>query len=135
MHLTLSRAALTDGFNHYLTYGAEFDQRVAHALLGQDGKELLARDGTPRVIQAAVPGPLALDAAHPYFSIDNIRSRGDVPNLVNEFLEAWSYRLAHPGFQSRTLKIDCGMIFRSTVPATWIRGLDTLAVIRRGLDT
>jgi hypothetical protein len=127
VHLTLSRAGLTSGFNHYLTHGAEFDQHVAYALLGQDGTDLLARDGQPRVIQVAVPGPLALNAAHLYFSIDDIRNRGDVPNLVNEFLEAWSYRLAHPGFQSRTLKTDCGMIFRSTVPAAWIRGLNTLA--------
>jgi hypothetical protein len=126
VHLTLSRAGLTVGFNHYLTHGSEFDQHVAYALLGPDGEELLARDGKPRVIQVAVPGHLALDAAHPHFSIDDVRARGDVPNLVNEFLEAWSYRLAHPGFQSRTLEIDCGMVFRSTVPADWIIGFDTL---------
>jgi hypothetical protein len=127
VHLTLSRAGLTDSFNHYLTHGAEFDQRVAYALLGQDGKELLARDGKPTVIHFAVPGPLALDAAHLHFSIDDLRDRGDVPNLVNQFLEAWSFRLAHPGFQSRTLRIDCGMVFRSAIPAIWIIGFDTLA--------
>jgi len=127
VHLTLSRSGLTNGFNHYLTHGAEFDQHVAYALLGPDGEELLARDGKPGVFQVAVPGPLALDAAHPYFGIDDVCARGGVPNLVNEFLEAWSYRLAHPGFQSRTLEIDCGMVFRSTVPAAWIIGFDTLA--------
>lgn len=127
VHLTLSRAGLVNSFNHCLTHRAEFDQQVAYALLGQDGIDLLARDGQPRVIQVAVPGPLALSAAHPYFSINDIRNRGDVPNLVNEFLEAWSYRLAHLGFQSRTLKTDCGVVFHSTVPAAWIRGLDTLA--------
>lgn len=126
VHLTLSRAGLTDHFDHYLTHGSEFDQRVAYALLGPDGKQLLARDGKPTVIQVAVPGPLALEAAHPHFDIDDMRGRGDVPNLVNQFLEAWSYRLAHPGFQSRTLKIDCGMVFRSIVPAAWIQAFDTL---------
>lgn len=128
VHLTLSRAGLTNGFNHYLTHGAEFDQHVAYALLGTDGKELLARDGESRLIQIAVPGPLALDAAHPYFSINDLRARGVLPNLVKEFLMAWSYRLAHPEFQSRNLKIDCGMIFYSTVPAAWIMDVGTLAL-------
>jgi hypothetical protein len=47
VHLTLSKAGLTRGFNHYLTHGAEFDQHVASELLGEEGKELLARDGKP----------------------------------------------------------------------------------------
>jgi hypothetical protein len=127
VYLTLSRAGLIKGFNHYLTHGSEFDQHVAHALLGLDGKKLLTRDGKPRVIRVAVPGLNALDAAHPYFGIDDLRARGDVPNLVNEFLEAWSFRLAYPGFQPRTQKFDCGMMFRLTIPATWIIGFDTLA--------
>lgn len=127
VHLTLSRAGLTGCFNHYLTHGSEFDQHVAYALLGENGKQLLACDGKPTVIQVAVPGSLALEAAHPHFGIDDMRAKGDVPNLVDQFLEVWSYRLAYPGFQSRTLKIDCGMVFRSIVPAAWIVAVDTLA--------
>jgi hypothetical protein len=124
VHLTLSRAGLTGDFNHYLTYGSEFDQTVAYSLLGSEGVELLARDGNPRVIQVLVPGALALDAAHTPFSVDDLRAMGKVPNLVDEFLKAWSYRLAHQGFQSRTLMIDCGMVFRSAVPPTWIIASD-----------
>jgi hypothetical protein len=126
VHLTLSRSGLTDGFKHYLTHGAEFDQRVAGALLGQEGVDLLGRDGMPRVIQVAVPGAVALKAAHPHFGVDVRRARGDVPNLVDEFLKAWSYRLVHSGFQSRSLKVDCGMVFRSTVPCAWILNIETL---------
>jgi hypothetical protein len=126
VHLTLSKAGLTKGFNHYLTYGAEFDQHVAYGLFGPAGKEILADDGKPTLIRVAVPGLLALEGAHPCFDIENVRVGGGIPNLVNEFLKAWSYRLAHPGFQSRTLEIDCGMTFSSTVPAHWIVGLDTL---------
>lgn len=125
VHLTLSRAGLTNGFNHYLTHGAEFDQHVAFMLLGQDGCDLLAHDGTPTVIQFAVPGIRALDATHPHFSVDDMQARGEIPNLANEFLSAWSYRLAHPEFQSRTLKVDCGMRFNSIVPADWIVAIDT----------
>jgi hypothetical protein len=127
VHLTLSGAGLTNGFKHYLTHGAEFDQCVADVLLGPGGKELLARDGEPRLIRVVVPGPLALAAAHPYFSIGLMRGGGNVPNLVGDFLNAWSFRLAHPEFQSRTLEADCGMVFNTTVPAAWIIGSDTLA--------
>jgi len=127
VHLTLSKESLTKSFNHYLTHGSEFDQHVAYALLGNDGKNLLALDGNPTVIQVAVPGSLALDATHRHFDIDYMRTRGEIPNLVNEFLKAWSFRLAHPEFQSRTLKIDCGMMFRSTVPVGWLVAFDTLA--------
>lgn len=125
-HLTLSRCGLVNGFNHYLTHGSEFDQRVAHALLGPDGEEYLIKVGKPTVLRVAVPGPRTLDAAHPHFGVDDMRIRGEVPNLVREFLEAWSYKLAHPAFQSRTLEVDCGMVFRSTIPATWIVGIATV---------
>lgn len=126
VHLTLSRSGLTNGFAHYLTHGAEFDQHVAHALLGADGTELLARDGKPRVIRVAVPGDVALAAAHPYFSIGQLRANGDIPNVVREFINSWSFRLARPGFQTRTLKVDCGLSFPSQVPASWIVAIDTL---------
>jgi len=126
-HLTLSRAGLINGFNHYLTHGSEFDQCVAHALLGDDGVALLAHDGKGRVIQFAAPGDKALSASHRYFSIEDVRARGDTPHIVRQFLEAWSYQAAHPNFDPRTLKIDCGMAFKSTIPATWIRNIETLA--------
>jgi hypothetical protein len=126
VHLTLSRFGLTNSFNHYLTHGSEFDQWVAEKLLNSEGLELLRRYGTPRVIQVSVPGTVALDAAHPNFSIDDILRRGGVPNVVDEFLKAWSYRLAYPGFQARTLEVACGMVFRSTVPCDWLVNIKTV---------
>lgn len=127
VHLALSRAGLTKGFNHYLTHGAECDQHMAYELLGQEGTQLLSRDGTPRVIRIAVPGSSALDAAHPHFSPSDLRTRGDIPSLVREFITAWSNRLICPDFQSETMRIGCGMVFRSVVPASWIIGIETLA--------
>ena len=126
VHLTLSRAGLTQGFNHYLTHGAEFDQRVAHALLGTEGTEQLRRDGRPRLIHVAVPGNDALEAAHPFSDIETLRARGDLPNLIDYFLMAWSYRLAYPDFQARTLKVDSGMVFRSVVPSDWLLRIETV---------
>lgn len=124
VHLTLSRSGLTDSFNHYLTHGSEFDQRVADALLGPEGKEFLARDGTPTLLKFRVPGATVLDASHPFCSIDDFRARGNVPNVVNEFLKAWSYALANPGFQSKSLQVDCGLLFRTCVPPQWLDNIE-----------
>jgi len=126
VHLTLSQSGLTNRLKHYHIYGAEFDQHVAKALLGSQGKDLLGQDGSPKLIKFAIPGDVALNAAHLFFSIDYCRSNGNVPNVVGEFLNAWSYKLANPQFQSRTHKVDCGMIFRDIVPAQWIVEIKTL---------
>ena len=128
VHLTLSRAGLVNGFNHYLTHGSEFDQRVAHDLLGSDGTELLRKDGRATVIRISVPGQIALNAVNRYFTVDERLARSEVPGLVDEFLKAWSYGLAHPDFDSGTLGVDCGLVLRSTVPAAWIVDIETLTV-------
>lgn len=128
VHLTLSRSGLADGFNHYLTHGSEFDQRVAHALLDKEGEDLLRADGKARILTFAVPGADALKAAHPHFTPDDVRRNGDTPNIINHFLKAWSYRLAHPEFQCRTLRVDCGMVFRDVVPSDWIKHVETLSL-------
>lgn len=126
VHLTVSRSGLVNGFDHYLTHGSEFDQHVAHYLLGSEGKELLRRDGHARVLRLAVPGDLALDAANRFFTVDERLSRGEVPNLVCEFLTAWSYWLAHSDFDCATLKLDCGMVFDSILPPSWILDVEDL---------
>lgn len=124
VHLTLSKAALTDDFNHYLTHGSEFDQHVAYAILGDEGVELLAKDGEPMVYRAAIPGAEALAAAHAYFSIADMRARGDVPNLVREFLSAWSFWLTGRKFKYLP---DCGMVFYAVLPAEWLIDLKLAA--------
>src|SRR5216684_1213206 len=93
VHATLSRAGLLHGFNHYLTHGAEFDQHAAYRLMGDDGNELLAQYGRPVLITLAVPGDKALKAANPFREIG-----GDIPNVVREVIEVWSYWLAYPDF-------------------------------------
>lgn len=123
VHLTLSRAGLVKGFNHYLVHGSEFDQHVAYALLGQDGQELLATDGVPTLIKVELPGAKALAGAHPHIGVEDTRRRGEVPNLVNDFLKAWSYRLYAPNYQTRTGNTDCGIWFREAVPASRIRSV------------
>lgn len=125
VHLTISRAGLID-MNHYLEFGSEFDYHAAHSLLGDEGQKLLTRDGEPTIIHLAVPGPIALKAAHPFFSDQDLRNRGDVPNIVGDLLSAWSFKLAKPNFNPRNLKTDCGMIFYNTVPPEWIIEVEQL---------
>ena len=127
--LTLSRCGLLHGFNHYLTHGSEFDQHVANALFGSEGKDLLRKDGKARIIQVAVPGPVALNRANRHFPIAARLQRGQLPNLVEDFLKAWSYTLAHPDFDCGTLKLDCGMGFCEPVPSRWIVNIETLPTI------
>lgn len=125
VHLTLSRTGLSDGFNHYLKHGAEFDQHVAEHLLGQDGLALLAADGDPLILRIAVPGHKALEGAHVYFSVEEVLAQGEIPNLVREFLSVWSYRLAYPSYQSSSLRVDSGIRFDEIVPADWIVSVET----------
>ena len=126
VHLTLSRSGLVRGFNQYLTHGADIDRHIASTLLGHEGVELLGKYGKARVIEFAVPGHKALAAANPYWSIEECLASDKVPNLIRELLGSWSYRVAHPGFQSSSLGLDCGMIFWSKVPSDWIVAVETI---------
>lgn len=119
-HLTLSRSALSNGFNHYLTHGSEFDQCIAETLLGQEGLDLLAADGAAYVLEFAVPGPAALAAAHRFASPEELIDRGEVPNLANPFLKVLSYRISRPDFQPSDLGADCGLVFSEAVPPEWL---------------
>jgi hypothetical protein len=119
VHLTLSRAGLVEGFNHYLLYGSEFDYHVTHALLGVEGQNLLADYGTPRVVTVRVPGAVALKVTNRY-GLDP----DGIPNLVREVLEVWSFRFALPGYSPLQLQTDCGLVFDHDVPAEWIVGIE-----------
>lgn len=129
LHLTLSRAGLIDGFNHYLTHGSEFDQQVAHNLLGTSGRELLRRDGEATVLRVAIAGDKALSACNRYWSVDERLAKGEPPNLVREFLTAWSYGLANPEFKCTTPpQRDCGLMFRATIAPCQITDVETLSL-------
>ena len=123
--LAFSRSALTDDYNHYLTHGSEFDQCVAEHLLGQEGLDLLAIDGRRTLIQVAVPGATALDAANPHRTADEIAAQGEIPQLAKELLEVWSYSLAYPGSEHR-FSISCDMAIVS-VPSAWIASIKTFS--------
>lgn len=129
VHLTLSRAGLLNGFNHYLLRGSEFDQHVARALLGQEGWELLESEGLPMVIQVELNGGKALVGAHPHFTVDDMRQRDEVPNIAKAFLEAWSYRLFDTCYQTSSRELDCGIRFLEAVPPICIRKIAPLDLV------
>jgi len=109
-----------------LTHGSEFDQCAAHALLGDEGVDLLAKDGKKILIQAAIPGNVALEASNGVWSIDEIRARGEAPQMVGKFISVWSYRIAHPSFDPKHSHVGFDVAVKTAVPASWIRRIETL---------
>jgi hypothetical protein len=126
VHLTLSGSGLTNSFNHYLTHGSEFDQHVAFKLLGKEGADLLALDGSPMIVKVALSGTAALDGAHVHFTVEDMLRMNEVPNVVKEFLETWAFRLAFPGYRPK--HVDCGIWFRSVIPASQIIAVESLSL-------
>lgn len=121
VHLTISRAGLLDGFDHYLTQGSEFDWHVAHHLLGTEGQALIGSDGETHLVTVSVPGVIAFAAANPFG-----KHSEDLPNLVSDVLRVWSYWLGDQSYRAASLEVDCGMIFYDKVPPNWIEAIDKL---------
>lgn len=123
VHLTVSRAGLLNGFNHYLKEGSEFDWHVSHHLLGREGQVLLAADGDSYLISLLVPGDAALIACNRF----GMPTDG-FPNLVGDLFNVWSYWLGYPNYRASNLKLDCGMVFTDIVPASWIDHVEKIDV-------
>jgi hypothetical protein len=123
VHLSLSRAGLTDGFNHYLTHGSEFDQNVAHEILGQTGVDLLATDGLSTVITVSVPGDRALHGANRFATEEERISRGEIPNIARQLLQAWAFKLVDKSYQTVNQRLDCGICLTETLPPEWVTSI------------
>jgi hypothetical protein len=67
IHVCLSQAGLLNGFNHYLTHGAEVDQHVASLLFGSErARELLRAGRVARLISFEASFDDAAGAANPH---------------------------------------------------------------------
>jgi hypothetical protein len=119
VHLTLSRAGLVSGFNHYLAQGSEFDWHVSEYLLGSEGQALIALDGAPYLVTASLPGKSAFAACNRFGTFAE-----DLPNLVRQLLHVWSYWLSDSAFDARQLKLDCGLVFSEAIPASRIKSIE-----------
>ncbi|MDA7964835.1 hypothetical protein [Ruegeria sp.] len=82
--------------------------------------KLLEEDGVSYLVKVAILGQEALNAAHPHFSMEDLRRAGDVPNIIDQIISVWSFELAHPGFDPATQQFDVGLVFEENVPAEWI---------------
>lgn len=125
-HLTISRKALIEGFNHYLQCGSEIDGHIASELFGEEGRELLRKEGRAVVFRFRVPGDLAVQLCHPYVSPAELMARGDMPNLAGEIISAWAYRKAYPALGGTRMMVDCGLVFDEVVPPHWIVGSEVI---------
>ena len=77
IHFSLSKTGLVNGFNHYLTHGSEFDQRVASRLFSDDsGLRLLRSETTPYLVHVKISGQKLIQGAHPFFSYQDIVDMG-----------------------------------------------------------
>lgn len=134
VHLTFSRSGLINDFPQYLLYGSEFDRKVICDLIGEnEGKKALKQYGYPKIIKVSIPGRIALEAAHPYLSIDRMRDKDTFPHIVRELLNVWVFRFIKKDFDPKQCGLDCGFIFKEKIPANWIlqiRAVDDRKLIR-----
>lgn len=117
VHLTFSKSGLINFFPEYLLYGSEFDRKIVCNLMGEEkGKGALKRYGCPKIIKVSITGEKALKAANFCFTIDEIRQRGDFPNMVKELLSVWTFRLIKKDFDPARCELDRGFIFKEKIP-------------------
>lgn len=113
IHFSLSRSGLVNGFDHYLTYGAEFDQHVVQRLFGdQSGLQLLNSETVPILVHVCFSGEELIQGAHPHFSYSDVMGMGEIPGLARTLLNTWAFKAAKPSFDISTLRTDCCMMQR-----------------------
>lgn len=113
-HLTISRGALLNAFNHYLVEGSEFDQAVAVELLGKGARALLQEGRFPVLFTVEVLGDRALDVAERWLRTD------EMPGLIRHVLQFWANWLHDPALDPGTQHVDFGLIFYEVIPPDWI---------------
>lgn len=128
VHLSLSRSGLENSFNHYLEFGSEFDQHAAYLMLGKEiGYGLLKTSTKPYLVHVSVDGSELITACQPYFSYQDIITRGELPGIASTFLNAWAFKQAYPDYELRKLRTDCCMVFYKDLPAGHIIEVEELS--------
>lgn len=113
VHVCLSRNGLLRGCNHYLMYGAEVDQHIAHGLFDdRSGYDMLRLHRKPQLISFTAPFPEAACAANP-FGFPPI----DLPSLLECFLSAWAFSLSHPEYSVKNERDTVALRFSSPITA------------------
>lgn len=127
VHFSLSRSGLVNDFNHYLTYGSEFDQHVVQRLFGnQSGLQLLNSQTLPILVHVRMTGEELIQGAHPFFSYYDVVGMGDIPGLARTFLNTWAFKAMKPSFDVATLRTDCCMMQSVATPPERIFDIENL---------
>jgi hypothetical protein len=127
VHFSLSRSGLVNCFDHYLTYGSEFDQHVAQRLFDeQSGLQLLKSETIPILVHVQINGAELIQGAHPYFSYFDVVGMGEIPGLGGTFLNAWAFKTTKPSFNIVDLKTDCCLMQRVATPPERILHIEEL---------
>jgi hypothetical protein len=100
-------------------YSAEEKIRIVLEGLRGEGKEFLREDGAPIVLKFAVPGSVALEAAHSLFGIEDMRRRGAYPTSSTSFSKRGATPSLTPVFNRAVLKWIAGC---SSEKAFWPTG-------------
>lgn len=128
VHAAISRREMFAGYD-YLQEGSEFDRRLLEWGGRPDLVGTLKTRGSPRLVILVVPGDEALDAMHPYFSIEDVRATDTYPNLVRELLRAWAWGLHRPG--APRVGVDACLMFKFAVPAEYVEDIVAVASATR----
>jgi hypothetical protein len=127
VHFSLSRSGLVNCFDHYLTHGSEFDQRVAQLLFDdQSGLQLLNTETVPILVHVHVNGEELIRGAHPHFSYSDVMGKGEIPGLARTFLNTWAFKAMKPSFDIANLKTDCCMVQHVATPPERILSIEKL---------
>ncbi|MEM1150010.1 MAG: hypothetical protein AAGI03_05570 [Pseudomonadota bacterium] len=128
VHFSLSKSGLVNGFNHYLTYGSEFDQHVVQRLFDDEsGLQLLHSETVPILVHVRINGKELIQGAHPIFTYSDVISRGEIPGLARTFLDAWAFKATEPSFDVATLQTDCCMMQQVATPPERILNIEKLS--------
>lgn len=123
LHAAISLKELMNGYD-YLFLGSEFDRRLLEFSGRSDLLPLITKRGNPRVIKIVIPGSEALDAMHPFFSIEHTRQNDRYPNFVRDILEEYAWLMTKPEY--KRAGIDSCLLFRRAIPAENIEEIETI---------
>lgn len=119
-HLTISRGALLEDFNHYLVEGSEFDSTIANDVFGEEGREFLRSLGSAVVFSVHVPGAVAKEL------VTRSLPEGETPGLVRHTLQFWANWIADPKLRPGSQHVDFGLIFQEKIPAQWLANAEMI---------
>ncbi|WP_374311723.1 hypothetical protein [Dongia sp.] len=120
VHLTISRGGVTHGFNHYLVYGAEFDQRFIQLLTAQGRADIMKRGTTPYLLTFEMPGDVAVDRMIAYANKFAAIRNGEPFDLIRKLIGHWAWKQFFPEFSSGTQEEDLGLVFYEIVRPEWL---------------